>query len=117
MLRKSVRLPPSRMSEKGNRFNEILGKSIDATITELFSPNVLSALYTNLKEHYDVTKDELPYRLETMYSVLDSVFGWKEARTVERQIAKHLSEEFNIHFLDTPDCTLPMYIEKAKALG
>lgn len=105
------------MSEKGKRFNEILTKSIDTTISQLLSPSVLSSFYAYLKERYDVTMDELPYRLDTMYAVLDQVFGVKGARTIERRITKHLCDEFKVRFLDTSDCTLPMYIEKAKAVS
>jgi len=100
------------LPSKGEHLNEILVNSIDATIPELFGPNVLSL---HLKDNYDVTRDELPYRMQTMYSILSNVFGAKGERTIERQIAKHLTSEFNIPFKDTRDCTLPMYIEEAKA--
>jgi hypothetical protein len=105
------------LSEKGTRFNEILTVTIERTITELLSPHVLAALYKHLQERYDVKRDELPYRLETMYTVLDQVFGVKAAKTIERQIAKRLCAEFNIPFLDTEESTLEMYIAKAKELA
>ena len=105
------------MSEKSKRFNEILTVTIERTITELLSPHVLAALYKHLQDRYDVGRDELPYRLETMYAVLDQVFGVKAARTIERQIAKRLCAEFNIPFLDAEQGTLEMYVAKAKELA
>ena len=105
------------MAENLKRFNEILVKSIDEAISELLSPQVLTSLYKYLNEQHGIIPDELPYRLETIYTVLDQVFGVKGARTIERHIAKHLCDELGMKFLDTPDCTLEMYVEKAKELS
>jgi len=105
------------MSEKGKRFNEILIQSIDTTMVELLGSRVSSDLHKHLKGHYGVTSEELPYRLETMYALLKDVFGITGERTIERQIARRFAREFNIPFLDTIDCTLPMYIDKAKAIS
>jgi hypothetical protein len=105
------------LSGKSARFNEILLRSIDAAITETLSTQVLTALYNHLAERYDITRDEIPYRLDSLYVALGQIFGFKAAKTLERKIAKHLCAEFNIEFPDTPDCTLSMYVEKAKEHG
>jgi hypothetical protein len=105
------------LADNTSRFNEILARTIDKTITELFSPTVLTALYEHLEKNYNLTRDELPYRLKTMYIVLDRVFGFKGANIIERRIAKNLCDEFNIPFANKPECTLEMYVEKAKQLG
>jgi hypothetical protein len=102
------------VTDVAKNFNEVLCQSIDETITEIVGTNVLKSLYNHLNKHYSVTREELPYRLDTMYTVLDQVFGVRGARTIGRQIAKRLCAKFKIPFLDTPDCTLEMYIEKAK---
>jgi hypothetical protein len=104
------------MAEKLRRLNEIVIESVDKTISEVLSPKVLASFYKHLRERYGIISDEIPYRLETIYSVLDQLFGIKGARTIERRITKHLCNELGMTFLDTPDCTLPMYVEKAKQL-
>jgi hypothetical protein len=105
------------MVEKLKRLNEVIIQSINEAISELFSPQVLNSLHKHLNERYGIISDELPYRPETMYMVLDQVFGIKGTRTIERRITAHLCKELGMTFLDTPDCTLPMYVEKAKQLS
>jgi hypothetical protein len=117
MLSGALFLQWTPLPEKAKRFNEILTMAIERTITELLSPGVLAALYQHLQERYDVGRDELPYRLETMYTVLNEVFGVKAAKTIERQITKRFCAEFNIPFLDTEESTLEMYVAKAKELA
>jgi hypothetical protein len=96
------------------RFNELLCMSIDDAIAQLLGPQLLESLYHHLNSHYSVTRDELPYRLQTMCAVLKIEFGFKGARTIERQIAKNFCKRMNAVFLDTPDCTLDMYLEGVK---
>jgi ABC-type dipeptide/oligopeptide/nickel transport system permease component len=96
------------------RFNELLCMSIDDAISQILGPQVLESLYEHLNRKYSVSRDEVPYRLQTMYAVLHSEFGFKGARTIERQIAKNFCNRLNMPFLESPDCTLDMYIEKAK---
>ncbi len=101
-------------ADEVKHFNEILCQSTDETLAEPLGSKVLESLYNHLNEHFSVNRDELPYRLETMYAILDELFGVKGARTIGPQIAKRLCAKFNILFLDTPNCTLEMYVEKAK---
>ena len=105
------------MSEKLKRFNENLIQSIDKSICELVSPNVRRVLYKLLEDHYGIIPDEFPYRLETIYTALDDVFGIKVTGAIERLIAKHFYEELNIPFTYLPECNLQTYIEKAKQLN
>jgi hypothetical protein len=105
------------LSDNIEKFNEILLTSVDKTITEVLSPEVCAAFYAHLRGKYNITRDEIPYRLDSLYKILDEIFGPKPARTIERQIAKHLCAEFNIHFVDAPDSTLQRYVHKAKQLG
>jgi hypothetical protein len=107
----------SAMSEKLKRFNEILIQSIGQSINELVSPNVRRVLYKLLEDRYGIIPDEFPYRLETIYTALDDLFGLRVAGAIERLIAKHFCDELNMSFLNTPECTLQMYIEKAKQLS
>jgi len=104
------------MSEKAARFNEVLVKSIDLAITELLGEKVLASLYEHFAEHYNITRDEIPYRLDTLYTALDQTFGFKAARTLEHHIAKRLSNQISVPLPETPDYTLQTYLQKAKDL-
>ena len=104
------------MSEKSAQFNEILVKSIDRAITELLGEKVLATLYQHFAEHYDITREEIPYRLDTLYTALDQTFGFKAARTLEHHIAKRLSNEISIPLPESSDYTLQTYLQKAKEL-
>jgi len=105
------------LSEKSARFNEILVKSIDASIIELLGENVLSALNQYLTDRLDVTREELPYRLASLYTVLEEIFGFKGARTLQHRIAEHLSNEISVPLPDAADYTLQMYVQKAIETG
>lgn len=105
------------VADEVKQFNEILCQLIDETLAEPLGSKVLEPVYNHLSEHFSVNRDELPYRLETMYAILDELFGVKGARMIERQIAKRLCAKFNIPFLDIPNWTLEMYVEKAKEAG
>ena len=49
---------------------------------EVLGATVLDGLYAALKSKYDITRDELPYRTETMYQILEGAFGVFGAKTI-----------------------------------
>jgi len=75
---------------------------------------VLAALYKHLKDHYDITSDEIPYRLDTFFGTLEETFGVKGAGTLSRAIAKHVYLRFNLEFVDKENYKLQNYLEDAK---
>ena len=79
-------------------FYSVFMDATDETITELLGPAVLNALYARLADTYDITRDELPYRLDTAYSVLETVFGVKGARTISRSIVRRFYGKLNVEF-------------------
>jgi hypothetical protein len=109
------------MAEKLKRLNEVIIQSVDKAISEVLSPDVLASFYKHLTERYGIISDEIPYRLETIYSVLNQVFGIRGARTIERRITAHLCKELDMTFLDTPQtahsqCTLKKQNNSAKPI-
>jgi len=95
-------------------FNVLLVEAIDESIRDLFSPQVLETMYTVLLERYDVTRDELPYRLETAYDILKNVFGIRGGRAISRIIASRLHQKLGLRFEEVPNLDLMDYIEIAK---
>ena len=95
-------------------FNSEVKRSVDGAIYVIVGQDVLRALYTHLKEHYDITPDEIPYRLDSMFETLEQTFGVKGARTLSRSIAKRLYFRLNLQFVETENYRLQDYIEQAK---
>ena len=91
-----------------------MADSIDETIRELFSPRVLEEFHGVMSGKYDVSRDELPYRLETAYKVLTNVFGMKGAETISRMITRRLYRRLDLEFDGAVGLTLLDYVEIAK---
>jgi hypothetical protein len=108
MMNYSVPSPEIRV------FNATVCQAIDQTVEELMGTQVLKSLYKLLSDKYDIDRDELPYRLETMYLVLESVFGMRGARTIGKRIAQKLYKKVDLSFIDQPECALEDYITQAK---
>jgi hypothetical protein len=102
------------LSDQPACFNEVFLASVDKTITELLSSRVCAAFYDYLEKRHGITRDQVPCQADSLTTILSEVFGGKPARTIERRIARYLCAEFDIPFLDTPDFTLQMYIQRVK---
>ena len=95
-------------------FNIEVKRAVDGAIFGIVGQDVLRALYEHLKEHYDITPDEIPYRLESVFETLEQTFGVQGARTLSRAIAKRLYLRLNLQFVETEDYRLQDYLEQAK---
>jgi len=92
----------------------ILMESIDETITGLLSREVADALYTHLQTVHSISKDEIPYRLDTMFSTLERTLGLSSSKTIGKVIARNLHAKLGLPFQNNPDRTLLEYVEEAK---
>ena len=95
-------------------FNDALVDAIDETIREVLSPQVLDSLYVALKKRFDVGRDELPYRVETLYELLAEFFGVVGSRTLSRGIARRLFQKLDLEFKNLSEVGLEGYVEEAK---
>ena len=95
-------------------FNATLQKAIDEAILGVFGQGVRDTLYRILDEKYSVTTDELPYRLETMWEVLEKGLGQVTSRTVGRSIARLFYSKLGLPFVANPEWRLQDYVEEAK---
>jgi len=95
-------------------FNEIVCQAIDKTLEELIGPAAIKSLYNHLSETFGVDRNELPYRINTICSVLESIFGVKGARLIERQVAKNLYDKLLLPFNDEQGLTLEDFLTSAK---
>jgi len=92
---------------------DALRESIDETISALLSPEVNDALYVHLSRVHSISRDEAPYKLEILGSVLEKVFG-RSSKIVCKAIAKRLYAKLGLSFFDNPTRTLIEYVEEAK---
>lgn len=89
-------------------------ESIDETIAGLLSQEVVESLYLNLKTVHSIPRDEVPYRLDLLISILERVFGLRGSKTICKAIAKKAYAKLDLTFLDVPSRTLLDHVEEAK---
>jgi len=105
---------PSLRAVRG--FNEIVCQAIDKTLEELVGPEVVKSLYRHLSARFGVDRNELPYRINTICSVLEATFGVKGARLIERKVAKNLYDKLLLPFNDEQGLTLEDFLTLAKRI-
>jgi len=98
----------------GREFNDILLKSIDETLTTLLSREVVDALYTHLQTTHAISRAEVPYKLDTLSSVLEQTFGAPSSATINRAIARKFYTTLELELPDNPARSLIEYVENAK---
>jgi hypothetical protein len=96
-------------------FNELFCQAFDESVSGLLGSTVLTSLYAVLQKKYLIDRDELPYRMETVYSILDSVFAVKGSRTIEKSIIRRFYDKLGIPFSDFDGRTLKDYVDAAKS--
>jgi len=95
-------------------FNEIVCQAIDKTLEDLLGSNVVDVVYAYLRDRFGVDRNELPYRIDTVTSVLETVFGVKAARVIERRVAKNLFDRILLPFNEDQGATLEDFLNVAK---
>lgn len=104
----------SLMKENVEQFNVLLGESIDETITTLLSREVADALYLHLQKAHNVTKDEVPCKLDIFCSTLENTFGLPSSRTISKVIARKFFVKLGFSFINNSSRTLIEYVEEAE---
>jgi hypothetical protein len=91
-----------------------LVESIDETITELLSRAVVDALYAHLQTFHSISKDEVPYRLDTLFTILEKLFGVPSSQTITKMVARRFYFKLGLEFTANPRRTLLEYVDEAK---
>ena len=101
---------------QSREFNSVLVESIDETITTLLSRQVANAIYCHLEKDHCITKDEIPYRLDTLFSMVEDTLGTPSSKTLSKAVAKNLYTKLELDFPKHkgPNLTLGEYVEEAK---
>lgn len=111
--------PNSSVQELGDahspkNFNKEVQSELDGAILRLLGREVLGALYKHLRDQYDVTADEVPYRLETVFHVLYDVLDEPGVQTIQMVTAKRLYDKFGLTFAYVDYFRLQDYVKQAK---
>ena len=94
--------------------NSAVVSAIDETIADVLAASLIT-LYDKLRDQYSITRDELPYRTETLYKVLEDVFGVFGAKTLGSVIARTLYGNQGLVFENHDGYSLSDYVEFAKS--
>lgn len=103
----------SQIDAKRVRFNDSLIETIDETLSAILSREVMDSLYARMKRNHAISKDEIPYRLDALFSELEIVFG-VGAKTLSRAIAQRFYQKLGLEFPSLSGATLLEYVEMAK---
>jgi len=101
------------VEENVTHFHVLLLESIDETITALLSRSVVDALYVNLQKFHSISRNEVPYRLDTLLTILEKIFG-ASSQTITRAIARKFYLKLGLEFTCNPSRTLLEYVDEAK---
>jgi hypothetical protein len=95
-------------------FYSAFSEATDEVIGELLGVSVLDSLYAHLADAHNVIRDQLPYRLDATYALLEKVFGPKGARTISRSIIRRFYQKLNVEFKEDHDHPLEVYMKIAQ---
>ncbi|MGA2783787.1 MAG: hypothetical protein ABSF09_03710 [Candidatus Bathyarchaeia archaeon] len=95
-------------------FNEIFYEAIVEVVTELLGSSVLEALLVALEKFHGIHRDELPYRLDTVYILLEQTFGVPSAKIIGMRTVHRLYAKLSIPFTEQPDYSVVDYVNLAK---
>jgi len=97
------------------QFDRLISAAIQDTIQEFLGLSILEALESELKTKHNISSEELPYRLETVYDILENRFGVVGAEKLAPSIAKTLYGKRGLPFHNHEGYSLPHYIRTAKS--
>jgi hypothetical protein len=101
------------VGENPEPIHVLLLESIDETITALLSRTVVDALYAHLQTFHSISRDEVPYRLDTLFTTLEKLFG-AGAQTITKAIVRKFYLKLGLKFTGYPSRTLLEYVDEAK---
>ena len=104
-------------------FDKLLFESIDEALTSLGEP-VKNTLYQHLQKDFNISKEEIPNKIQDFSNVLHKIFGFSAGR-LEIKFMKNLCEKVKVRMTlpeyEWPlskwvviDVTFPEYIDNAR---
>lgn len=75
---------------------------------------MVDALYTHLQTFHSVSRDQVPYRLDTLLTTLEKTFGVPSSLVISKSIARKFYFKLGLEFTADPHRTLLEYVDEAK---
>lgn len=94
-------------------FNDLLIASVEETISEILGARVTGAFWYHYQAFLGITREEMPYRLETLFQTLKGTFG-VGGETLGRSIVRKLYSKAGVPLIYVPDRSLVDYVEELK---
>jgi hypothetical protein len=92
----------------------MLCSAIDRAISDMFSMSVKESFYLHLREDCGISREDIPYALETLSSAMKKAFGSEATVTIDRAAARNLYGHLGLRFDDHLGFTLSNYVNQAK---
>jgi hypothetical protein len=93
-------------------FNKCLLEAVDEGLRVL-GDIAREALYIHLKRECQISREEIPEKLEAFHKALDDIMG-AACRAVEKLIALNLYQKLNFNFTEHGGWTLIDYVDEAR---
>ncbi len=96
-------------------FNDLLIDSVDEAISEVLGNRVTAAFWYHYQAFLGITRDEMPYRLDTLFASLKGAFG-VGGETLGRVIVKKLYAKANVPLDLKIERTFTEHVEELKRI-
>ena len=96
-------------------FNALLIDSVDETISGVLGSKINSELWTHYQAFLGITRDEMPYRVSTLFEFLNGTLGIA-GETLGKVIVKKLYAKANIPLHYDPNRPLADYVEELRRI-
>jgi len=96
-------------------FNDLLVDSVDEAISEVLGNRVTAAFWYHYQAFLGITRDEMPYRLDTLFASLKGTFG-VGGETLGRVIVKKLYAKASIPLDLKADRSFTEHVEELKRI-
>jgi len=99
--------------KKTNKLDELLIKSIDEALKNIFGEKGVKVIYDYLKKNHSLNPEEIPERLEDFEIGLESFLS-SGARVAKRMALKNLYSDFGLEYRNREDYSFADHIAKLK---
>jgi len=96
-------------------FNGLIVESVDETVAEVLGVRVASAFWYHYQAFFGITREEMPYALDTLFSSLKKIFG-VGGEILGRRIIQKLYGKVGVPLNYAPGHPLTDYVEELKRI-
>lgn len=104
----------SSMESEAGMSDTVLLEAVDEGLLVL-GANVRLEIFRYSERKCQVTREDIPQKMEAFHRVLESIFG-HAVENVEKLIVKRLYQKLGLTFVNREDWTLVDYVDHAKKL-